>query len=111
MTMTTEAPAAPRSTAMLLHDATELLADLLRRAWQCEKVCHDALAYPDDDILLDVHGARQAITILGADLGRIAQDCMDQGLLDTSGDVAVKFQLAEPQAGDAVDRVAVEVTP
>ena len=80
---TTEAPA--RSTAMLLHDATKFLADLLRRAWQCEKVCHDALAYPDDDILLDVHGARQAIAILGDDLGRISQDCIDQGLLDTAG--------------------------
>jgi hypothetical protein len=90
MTTTT----APRSTGAQLYLATEILADLLRRAWQCEQITYHALDRPDDDVALDVHGARQANKILSADLEHISQKCIEYGLLDTSGDITVPMVIA-----------------
>ncbi len=107
---------APRPAALLLHDIAAILADLLRRGFQCERVATDALSRDADDPALDLHGARQAIEILGADLDRIAQDCIDQGILDTSGDLALEFKMikgaldVDPKAAGSDGQASADTT-
>lgn len=87
----TASVASPRTGAMLLLAAVQLLEDILQRARQCEEVCSDELAEFDDPEL-ELLATRRAIHILRADVDRISQDCIANGLLDTSGDVAVSFE-------------------
>jgi hypothetical protein len=95
MTATEAQPRIPLSRREQFRTALELLRDLIQRAEQCERVCHDELeGFQDED--LNVLWTRHAIEILNRDVERIAQDAIDCGLLDTAGEIAVNFTLAEP---------------